>query len=143
MIGVMGAHPRRSHPRGTASSSSKLGVISADRAGPSPKKRGSGCVTVPTTCAMLYGIAGSFSSPLQATNLMRAGSAREISIPFIATLTGGHAIWPALRGRLGGSPVRPGDWITAVRLGRRRLPREPIPDPASGLLKPRVALTPG
>ena len=32
---------------------------------------------------------------LQAAALVRAGSAREISIPFIATLTGGHAIWLA------------------------------------------------
>jgi hypothetical protein len=49
-------------------------------------------VTVLSICGRLYGIAGSFSSLLQAAALVRAGSAREISIPFIAILTGGHAI---------------------------------------------------
>ena len=45
-------------------------------------------MTVLAACAALYGIAGSFSSLLQAAALVRAGSAREISIPFIAILTG-------------------------------------------------------
>jgi uncharacterized protein with PQ loop repeat len=43
----------------------------------------------------VYGVAGSFSSLLQAAALVRAGPALDISIPFIAILTGGHAIWLA------------------------------------------------
>jgi uncharacterized protein with PQ loop repeat len=52
-------------------------------------------MTVLATFATIYGVAGAFSSLLQARALMRAGSAREVSIPFIAILTGGHAIWLA------------------------------------------------
>jgi uncharacterized protein with PQ loop repeat len=97
-------------------------------------------VTVLATCATLYGIAGSFSSRLQAAALVRAGSAREISIPFIAILTGGHAICLAYGIGIANLPlivtasVGLGcgrvTSITAVRLSRRRLSREAIPDAA-------------
>lgn len=43
--------------------------------------------------ATVYGVVGAFSSLLQARALMRAGSAREISIPFLTTLAAGHAVW--------------------------------------------------
>ena len=69
---------------------------------------------------------------------MRAGSAREISIPFIAILTGGHAIWLAYGIGIANLPLivtdsvglrcGPVTWITAVRLSRRHLPREAIAD---------------
>jgi uncharacterized protein with PQ loop repeat len=97
-------------------------------------------VTVLATCATLYGIAGSFSSLLQAAALVRAGSAREISIPFIAILTGGHAIWLAYGIGIANLPLIVTDsvglccglvtWITAVHLSRHHAPREAIPDPA-------------
>ena len=45
-------------------------------------------MTVLATCATLWGVAGSFSSLLRAAALVGAGLAREISIPFIAILTG-------------------------------------------------------
>jgi uncharacterized protein with PQ loop repeat len=74
----------------------------------------------------LYGIAGCFSSLLQAAALVRTGSAREISIPFIAILTGGHAIWLAYGVGIMNLPLIVTDsiglccglvtWITAVRL---------------------------
>ena len=93
-------------------------------------------MTVLATCAALYGIAGSFSSLLQAGALVRAGSAREISIPFIAILTGGHAIWLAYGIGIGNLPLIGTDsvglccglvtWITAVRLSRRRLALTPL-----------------
>ena len=83
-------------------------------------------MTVLATCATLYGVAGSFSSLLQAVALARAGSAREISIPFIAILTGGHAIWLAYGVGITNLPLIVTDaiglccglvtWITAVRL---------------------------
>lgn len=83
-------------------------------------------MTVLATCATLYGVAGSFSSLLQAAALVRAGSAREISIPFIAVLTGGHAIWLAYGVGITNLPLIATDsiglccalvtWITAVRL---------------------------
>ena len=97
-------------------------------------------MTVLSTCARLYGIAGSFSSLLQAAALVRAGSAREISIPFIAILTGGHAIWLAYGIGIPNVPLIVTDsvgrccglvtWITAVRLGRRHFLREAIHDAA-------------
>jgi uncharacterized protein with PQ loop repeat len=101
-------------------------------------------MTILATCAALYGIAGSFSSLFQAGALVRAGSAREISIPFIAILTGGHAIWLAYGIGIGNLPLIVTDsvglccglvtWITAVRLSRRRLALTPfgarsIPEP--------------
>ena len=101
-------------------------------------------MTILATCAAVYGIAGSFSSLFQAGALVRAGSAREISIPFIAILTGGHAIWLAYGIGIGNLPLIVTDsvglccglvtWITAVRLSRRRLALTPfgarsIPEP--------------
>jgi uncharacterized protein with PQ loop repeat len=97
-------------------------------------------VTVLSTCATLYGVAGSFSSLLQAAALVRAGSAREISIPFIAILTGGHAIWVAYGIGIPNVPLIVTDsvglccglvtWITAVRLSRRHFLRKAIHDAA-------------
>ena len=91
-------------------------------------------------CATLYGIVGSFSSLLQAAAVVRAGSAREISIPFIAILTGGHAIWLAYGIGIPNVPLVVTDsvglccglvtWITAVRLSRRHFLREAIHDAA-------------
>ena len=72
--------------------------------------------------------------------MSRAGSAREISIPFIAILTGGHAIWLAYGIEIATLPLVVTDsvglcgglvaWITAVHLKRRHVPREAIPDAA-------------
>jgi uncharacterized protein with PQ loop repeat len=97
-------------------------------------------VTVLATCAMLYGIAGSFPSLLQAAALVRAGSAREVSIPFIAISTGGPAIWLAYGIGIANLPLIVTDsvglgcgvvtWIATVRLFRRHLPREAIADSA-------------
>jgi uncharacterized protein with PQ loop repeat len=97
-------------------------------------------VAVLSTCATLYGIVGSFSSLLQAAALVRAGSAREISIPFIAILTGGHAVWLAYGIGIPNVPLIVTDpvgpccglvtWITAVRLRRRHFLREAIHDAA-------------
>ena len=97
-------------------------------------------MTVLATCGTLYGIAGSFSSLLQAAALVRAGSAREISIPFIAILTGGHAIWLADGIGIANVPLIMTDsvglccglvtWITVVRLSPRHPPRDGIPDAA-------------
>jgi len=91
-------------------------------------------MTVLATCAALYGIAESFSS------LLQARSAQEISIPFIAILTGGHAIWLAYGIGIANLPLIVTDsvglscglvtWNTAVRLRRRHLPGEAIPDSA-------------
>ena len=93
-------------------------------------------MTILATCAALYGIAGSFSSLFQAAALLRAGSAREISIAFLAILTGGHAIWLAYGIGIGNLPLIVTDsvglccglvtWITAVRLRRRRLALTPL-----------------
>ena len=98
-------------------------------------------MTILATCAALYGIAGSATSLLQAAALVRAGSAREISIPFIATLTGGHAIWLAYGIGIANLPLIVTDsvglccglvtWITALRLGRRHLRRELTPGGAA------------
>jgi uncharacterized protein with PQ loop repeat len=75
---------------------------------------------------------------------VRAGSAREISIPFIAILTGGHAIWLAYGIGIANLPLIVTDsvglccglvtWINAVRLGRRHLPRWRFLTPREGLL---------
>jgi len=92
-------------------------------------------MTILATCAALDGIAGSFSSLFQAGALVRAGSAREISIPFIAILTGGHAIWLAYGIGIGNLPLIVTDsvglccglvtWTTAVRLRRHRVALTP------------------
>jgi uncharacterized protein with PQ loop repeat len=101
-------------------------------------------VTVLATCATLYGIAGSFSSLLQAAARVRAGSAQEISIPFIVILTGGHAIWLAYGIGIANLPLIVTDsvglccclvtWITVVRLSRCRLPVRRFLTPREGLL---------
>jgi len=93
-------------------------------------------MTILATCAAVYGIAGSFSSLFQAGALVRAGSAREISIPFIAILAGGHAIWLAYGIGIGNLALIVTDsvglccglvtWITAVRLSRHRLALTPF-----------------
>jgi hypothetical protein len=85
----------------------------------------------------LYGIAGSYSSLLQAAALVRAGSAGDLD-PFIAIVTGGHAIWLVYGIGIANLPLIATDsvglccglvaWLTAVRLGRRHVPREAIPD---------------
>jgi uncharacterized protein with PQ loop repeat len=101
-------------------------------------------MTALATGAALYGIAGSFSSLLQAGVLVRAGSAREILIPFIAILTGGHAIWLTYGIGIANLPLivtdsvglccGPVTCITAVRLSRRHLPREAMLTPRERLL---------
>ena len=93
-------------------------------------------MTILATFATVYGIAGSFSSLFQAGALVRADSAREISIPVIAILTGGHAIWLAYGIGIGNLPLIVTDsvglccglvtWITAHRLSRRRLALTPF-----------------
>jgi uncharacterized protein with PQ loop repeat len=97
-------------------------------------------VSVLSICATSHGVAGSFSSLLQAAALVRPGSALEISIPFIAILTGGHAIWLAYGIGIPNVPLIVTDsvglcwglvtWITAVRLSRRHFLREAIHDAA-------------
>jgi hypothetical protein len=77
-----------------APASPKLNVISADRAGATAETRRPGRMTALATCATLYGIAGSFSSPWAGSRSCARGLGTA-SIPFIAILTVGHAIWQA------------------------------------------------
>ena len=83
------------------------------------------------TIATAYGVVGAFSSLLQTRAMLHAGSAREISIPFLALLAAGHGVWLAYGLTIRSGPLVTTDSIglvcggltclTALRLTNRRL----------------------